>query len=305
MKTWNQGLLRNEAEGSPEGGGVATLAPEGSADSAPAGSLTSEGISAGEGSWRDNLAVSDEVKQWGGFDNIKDPSDAITQLYNAQKVMGAEKIAKPQETWTEEQWTSHYRDLGVPESTEGYSLPDLPEALAEHVTPESRESYKEMFKAANLTPSQASKLTELYEASQAEAMLAHQEKQVAATEQGLRNLQVEWGDQFNTKFDIAKAAVKKIGGDALIKALNETGTSQHPEFIKAFAEIGNTVLEASSAKGGSSGMIVSNRAQASQILKERNRDPEWTKALMDKDHPAHDDVVKERMELYTMAHGDD
>jgi hypothetical protein len=303
MKTWNQGLLSNEAEGSPEGGGgeVATL---GSEVSAPTGSLTSEGISAGEGSWRDNLAVSDEVKQWGGFDNIKDPSDAITQLYNAQKVMGAEKIAKPQETWTEDQWASHYRDLGVPESSEGYNL-SMPDTLKDVVSDADLQQSKDIYAKANLTPKQAEILHQASNEVLASKMAAAQEQKEAAIEQGIRNLQVEWGDQFNTKFDIAKAAVKKIGGDALINALNETGTAQHPEFIKAFAEIGNTVLEASSAKGGSSGMIVSNRAQASQILKERNRDPEWTKALMDKDHPAHDDVVKERMELYTMSHGDD
>lgn len=306
MMKWTQGPLRNEAGEAPEGG-TATLGSEPSSDtgSQTTGSLTDGPSAATEtGSWRDHLSVSDDVKNWEGYNNIKDPSDAVTQLWNAQKMMGSEKMLKPQESWTEDQWTEHYKELGVPETPELYQLPDVPEVLKETFSDDDKKAYQDLFKKANLTPQQAEILMNGSNELSAAKLEALQAVRSQSQEQGLTNLQIEWGDEFGAKMDVAKAAVRKIGGDDLVKALNETGTAQHPAFIKAFAEAGQHYMESGGGKGPlSTGMIVSNQAQASQLLKERSRDAEWTKALMDKNHPAHDDVVKERMELYAIAAG--
>lgn len=303
MKTWTNGLLRNEAEGSPEGGGgVASLSEGGSSESASVGSLTDTSVTQGEGTWRDNLSVGDDVKNWQGFENIKDPSDAITQLYNAQKIMGAEKIAKPQESWTDEQWQSHYRDLGAPASADGYEL-NVADAAKEALSEEDIAATKELYAKAGLSQKQVNILNDGSNEMLTSKMEAQNEARQQKIDADLRNLQVEWGDSFAQKLDIAKAAVKKIGGDDLVKALDEVGAAQHPAFIKAFAEVGNSYMEASGAKGPlGNGMIVSNQAQAAQLLKERNRDPDWTAALMDKNNAAHEDVVAERAELYKMAY---
>lgn len=303
MTTWNNGPLRNEAGDSPEGG-AATLGSEPSAEAgSPTPSLGGDPSGAAPtGDWRDHLSVSDEVKNWGGYDNIKDPSDAITQLYNAQKMMGSEKIEKPQESWTEDQWTAHYRALGAPESAENYNI-ETPEALAGIVTEDQVTASKELYQKAGLTQQQVDILNSGSNEFAVQRHQAMEEARQSKIDADMRNLQVEWGDDFNAKFDVAKAAVRKIGGDDLVKALNDTGAAQHPAFIKAFAEAGQHYMESSGGKGPlSTGMIVSNQTQASQLLKERNRDPEWTTALMDKDHPAHDDVVRERAELFAMAH---
>ena len=115
MKKWNSGPIRNEAGVSLDAGtGEGSPAP-----SATTGSLTAEPTAPAAtqtGSWRDSLNLGDDVKGWTGLENIKDPSDAITQLFHAQKFIGAEKMARPSDQWTEDQWSEHYNSLGRPEA---------------------------------------------------------------------------------------------------------------------------------------------------------------------------------------------
>jgi hypothetical protein len=307
MIKWTEGPLRTEAGDSGEGGGGAPTADLTSTATVDTGSQTTEGltstsVSTGTGDWKDNLTVSDDVKNWEGFGNIKDPSDSITQLYNAQKMMGSEKMLKPQDNWTPEQWTDHYRSLGAPEAADGYEIL-VPESLSGVLSEDDVKSSQELYKQAGLTKKQAEILNNGGNEYAAARMEAAQAERQAGIEKGILGLQSEWGDEFGTKMDIAKAAVKKIGGDQLAATLDRLGVNQDPDLIKAFAEAGKHYMESGGGKGPmSSGMMVTTQTQASQLLKERQRDPDWSKALMEADHPAHADVVKERAELYSMAY---
>lgn len=51
------------------------------------------------------------------------------------------------------------------------------------------------------------------------------------------------GVNYDANVQIARAAVQKLGGDALVTALTETGMGNHPEFIRAFVRIGKAISE--------------------------------------------------------------
>ena len=51
------------------------------------------------------------------------------------------------------------------------------------------------------------------------------------------------GLKYEANIDTARVAVRKIGGDALVQVLTETGMGNHPEFIRAFVRIGEAIKE--------------------------------------------------------------
>lgn len=60
------------------------------------------------------------------------------------------------------------------------------------------------------------------------------------------------GSQFKASVATANRAIKELGGDKLVKALNETGAGNHPEIIRGFVKIGKLMEEDSISfgKGG-------------------------------------------------------
>lgn len=51
------------------------------------------------------------------------------------------------------------------------------------------------------------------------------------------------GDSFNKSVELAKRVVTRFGSESLTKALNETGLGNHPEMIRVFKRIGESMSE--------------------------------------------------------------
>ncbi len=118
-------------------------------------------------------------------------------------------------------------DFKAPEGME------LDTALVGEFTPIAKE--------LKLDASQAQKLVDLYgktRLAEAEA-LAQTHAQWADQ---VRNDKEIGGANLDTSLSYAKAAVTALGGDELVKVLNETGLGNHPAVVRAFVNAGKKIL---------------------------------------------------------------
>jgi hypothetical protein len=249
-------------------------------------------------SWRDTLDLPDDIKQWQGLHNIKDPSDAIKQLYNANKLIGVEKLPKPNEKWNADQWNDFYKQIGRPESPDNYQPPKFEdENLAKALNADKFKEFSKVFHEAGLTQSQSDKIVSSFLQSEMQQSSAQNQAREAHLNQEFVGLQQEWGDKFDSNLDLAKMAFKKFGNDKLTEVLNNSGLDSHPDMIRFFNSVGKMLGE-SKALGSGSGTLPNSPGQAQVTLGERMSDPQWREALFDDRHPNHARVVQERADLY-------
>lgn len=111
-----------------------------------------------------------------------------------------------------------------------------------------------VFKELGLSQEHASKLVEAHAKAVAAAevareadfktWMANQVKQHQAT------LKAEWGLQTDANTTIAQRGMARICSPAMKALLDETGLGNHPEFVKAFFQVGKMVSEDTPPPGG-------------------------------------------------------
>lgn len=262
---------------------------------APTSLTTTTTPSVSSPTWRDALTVTDEVKSWSGFSNLKDPSDAVIQLYNAQKLIGVDKVPKPKEDWKDEQWNDFYGKIGRPSKADEYQY-NIDGTLKPLVDETRLKQFNETFHKAGLTKKQAEQVVTAYLQSESGLREAQSKAKEAQSNTEFVNLSKEWGNQFDANIGVAKQALQKFGDPALIQALNNSGLDSNPAIIKFFHKLGMSLSE-SKAFGVGSGDI-NSPANAKITLAQRMNDTEWRSALFDKNNPRHEAVVAERAQLY-------
>jgi len=157
---------------------------------------------------------------------------------NAPKPVEAPKPAEPPKPVVPEKYD--FKALKLPE---GITL-DTP--LLGAVEP--------VFKELGLTQEAASKLVEAHAKAVAasevareadfKTWMANQVKQHQAT---MRN---EWGLQYDANLAVAQRGIARIMSPAAKALLDETGLGNHPEFVKAFFQVGKMVSEDTPPAGG-------------------------------------------------------
>jgi len=298
MKNKYSPLYEEMGEGSL--GGSAPVEPAGSLSTTPTASLSGTDGSSNTPppDFHSALNVSDEVRGWDGYGNVKDASDAVTQLYNAQKMIGVEKMAKPQEGWTDEQWNQHHIDLGRPVESKGYEFSEISEEHADLFDSEVMDGFKDIFHEAGLSSKQANNIMDAYKESHIEMVGAQQEAMEAQNLASMNELVSEYGDKFEGNMHLAQKAVQEVG---LSDTLKELGVDTDPRLIRAFVQIGSNMLESSPVDGVAS-FNVNNAAQAQHTISQFSGNADKMAALHDNRHPAHDAVKNEWKTLHETAY---
>ena len=280
---------------SGDGQGVAAPAPAGGAGNPP---ITD---------WRTSLP--EDLRSEKVFESIKgkDINEAFPILaknyVHAQKLVGAEKLVVPGPSATPEELSAFYTKLGRPAKPEEYSI-KLPEGLTEDRLDKVRvDTWRKELHDAGIPKVAAERLLSKYLADEHGAHTAAQAAQTKALEQNELSLKQEFGTKFDEKVNHARWAVKEFGSDALLQMLDQTGLGSHPEVVKLFAKIGESVGDDRARGQGSRQMAGATLAPetAQHELTIFNKNPENTKALFDANHPRHDAVVSERKALFEAA----
>lgn len=233
---------------------------------------------------------------------IKTVPDLVKGYVNAQKLIGANRIAIPGENATPQQWNEFYAKIGRPETPDKYTLPDdiqVDESLKPDATKFA--AVQKMFHDAGLTPRQAKAVMSYYMKSLDGELKSTRASVEQSHQQAVATLQQEWGDKFQANVDVAKSVIKKFGDEALVAELSN-GMGNNVQLIKALHKIGTAVLEDKDRGHGGGNLELTDQTRAIHEIDRLKTDEAFQKALNDARHPGHNAAVQRWTSLFAAAH---
>jgi hypothetical protein len=193
-------------------------------------------------------SLPDDIKSTVTSKGWKDPADAIRSYTNLEKTLGQKRLPAPSQDWKDEQWNSLYKELGRPEKSDDYKVPEhkFPDGvtLDDARLKEARAAMHD----AGLLPHQAEKIFKYYfgtVSKEAEGVHEARRREKEAAEFKLKD---EWKGDYDLNVKTAKDALSKFGDEETVKYLDESGLGNNPGIIKMLAKIGKGMME-DSARG--------------------------------------------------------
>lgn len=200
-------------------------------ESVTAGSSETANGNGGQGS---NTVAADPLagldtgsREWAGKNGVKTIADAISQLQNAQSLIG-KSVQLPAADAKPEDILKVFRRLGAPDKPDGYTL-SLPEGVAENVLDAD---FGAKFKAAavdaGLTPIQAKGIYDFIAKGTAEQLQAVVASQEEAAVKATEALTKAFGgavdsEPFKGALQLVTRAINGLGGEKLANALKAKG----------------------------------------------------------------------------------
>lgn len=198
----------------------------------------------------------------------------------------------PGEQATPEEVGAYRKALGIPDSANEYKLA-VPDGLKSLVPDEMAAKFSPIFHAAHIPPAVGNKIVQAY-GEHVQALIAQRQQEFAAARDALKQ---EWGDAtWERRNILAERAIEKLLTDEQIALFNGAGLSGHPEVLKLFATLGETMAE----DGIISGETVPGRtkADAERRMQEISTDPDFMNKYR---NPAkHELLKKEWNELFDL-----
>ena len=157
-------------------------------------------------------------------------------------------IRVPKADASKDEWTKYRKEIGVPDSPEGYALtiPKLPNGVP--YNPNLEKWFRKTLFEAGVPQTTAEKIFNDWNttqiASYESSVKAQEAQRVAFASRAEEQLKAEWKDDFPRNIETMKAAVARFGGQEVLNALKEARLpngvtlDNHPAIIKAFYEVG-------------------------------------------------------------------
>ncbi|MAH46170.1 hypothetical protein CMI37_10085 [Candidatus Pacearchaeota archaeon] len=265
------------------------------------------GETAAVADWKAGL--SEDLQRDPSIAHIPDVETMAKSYVNAQRMVGADKIAIPGKHGTEEEWDQVYDKLGRPENSDGYALEmnNVPDGMA--ANPELVGWFQTTAHKVGLTPNQAQILADEYNimAGAAEQSPDERALEAEAREQaGIRELQKEYGKAFDAKVSVAKAVLQEHGGAGLLELKLEDGRplGSHPDLVRTFANLG-TYLQSHLGEDSIAGPKSDGSMTPADAQRELGKIMTLDGPYGDRSHPGHSAAVAEVGRLMEFIHGDD
>ncbi len=186
--------------------------------------------------------------------------DGLAKGYSELQSAYSGTIKLPTDKSTPEDLSSFYNRCGRPDTSDGYTRPDLPEGKeydADLIGGIQTAAFD-----AGITSKQFSSLVERYlaiETKRAETQAAETARVQEETDRGLREL---WHADYDKNLEVARRAMRELVTDDLGEqfkvAIEESGLGNNSVFIQGFLEIGKKILNDSLVKSDSTGPVVAD-----------------------------------------------
>ena len=202
-------------------------------EAAPMMETPSEVASGGSGNEFLNM-IPEELREHPSISPIKDVENLARSYVNAQRLIGADKIAVPVNP-TDEDLDRIYDRLGRPEDPKGYNI----EVDGNVITEEVATDYADIAHKLRLSPDQAKGILDYYKSSIEQSGAQSLELAEAAKEQTVESLRSEWGRAFDQKVEAAAKVAQEFADPEMFNITLADGSKlgDNAEFIKAFAKI--------------------------------------------------------------------
>jgi len=248
-----------------------------------------------QGSWMDGL---DEVYRQNPLINKWETLNDFAKTHlNAQKLIGANKIAKPGPNATDDEIRAVYQELGAPTDPANYEL-ERTEIFDEI----SFEAFRNKAYEMGLSNKQAQAVASLYEEQVTNGLQAFEQRAEEARFQGEQQLRQEFGPNFEARLNMARSAGQTVMEDPevfnQIQLADGRVLGDHPEVVKAFAKIAEMIGE-DSLVGEPTDFVMSPQEARQRIAEHMRPNTPYTIA----GHPEHDAAVAEVLRLRGYASG--
>jgi hypothetical protein len=202
-------------------------------EAAPMMETPSEVASGGSGNEFLNM-IPEELRQHPSISPIKDVENLARSYVNAQRLIGADKIAVPVNP-TDEDLDRIYDRLGRPETPKDYGF----DVDGNVITEELAANYADVAHKLRLTPDQAKGVLDYYRSTVEQEGAQSLELAEVAKEQTVQSLRQEWGRAFDQKVEAAARVAQEFADPEMFNITLADGSKlgDNAEFIKAFAKI--------------------------------------------------------------------
>jgi hypothetical protein len=222
--------------------------------------------------------------------------DALAKSYvHAAKLVGVDKAQVfkiPKEGPDENVWKA----LGKPDK---YEFPaDLKTQLPDDYKAELAETANKL----HLTKTQWEEMLHFTDADNQKRLAQSQAKAEQDKATAEAALKKELGNAYDQTINLAKDALEVLKKPGLWDKLEAKGLTTDPELIGALAEVGRLSKDETPVNGTTVRKFELSPAQAGAEINAMLANPEKMKALLNKDHPLHNDLVAERYRLLQIAH---
>ena len=237
-------------------------------------------------------SLPEDIRGEPSLKNITDAAQLAKGFVHAQRMVGADKIAKPQASWTDEQYSHFYADIGRPESADKYELDMDKEVFKDS----NLDGFRQHAFDAGLTAKQAQNMVNFLESSLTGMQKSFEDRGETLRHESEQQLRQEFGKAFDQKVELAsKAAAKYMSNDLMDEVQLADGRllGDHPEIVKLFANIAADIGE-DSLEGAPTELVMTPQ-EAQQKINEMTR---LDGPYHDARHPQHDAYVQEVTRLY-------
>lgn len=270
---------------------------------------TAGGGGGGEVSWHASLPEALRAEPSLAQIKGKDFAEAVPVLaqnyVSAQRMIGADKILKPQKHWGEKEWGEFYGAVGRPEKPDGYKFSEF--KLEEGLVLDDAKLAKarEHFHKLGFTPAQADGVLQYYVGSLNEATKSEREGSAQSRTAAEAKLKQELGgdEQYRVAVDMANSVVTRFGDEELIGFLKATpAIANHPSMVKFLHKVAGLLSEDKARGPGGGPALVSGQTQATGEINRLVTDKDFMAALNDRRNPGHKDALERWTHLHTVAY---
>ena len=236
-------------------------------------------------------SLPEELRNEPSLRTFTDPGALAKSYVNAQRMIGADKIALPGKSATPDEWREVYTRLGAPTDASGYEFEgDSPLQDA------YMNSFREHALKAGLNSSQANEMMNFVRSTvdgMNEGMSQSADEARYAAEQELRQ---EFGQAFEQRLELAQMAAQNllVGTEMFdnIQLSDGRMLGDHPDIIRMFSNLASQIGEDNLA-GETTELIMTPEEASRQIAEMTRRDGPY----FDRMHPEHETYVAEVLRL--------
>lgn len=247
-----------------------------------------------QGSWLDGLSESHKANPL--INKFQSADDFATSYVHAQRLIGADKIPVPGKHATDDEWRAVYQKLGAPNDPTQYEF-----EKTQVFDDASFDAFRNKAYELGLTNKQAREIAGLYEQQINMGRDILSQRAEEARFNGEQELRREFGDYFEQRLDMARAAASTVVENEDIFALQLADgrmLGDHPQIVRAFSKMAEMLGEDSLV--GETTEVIMSAAEAKRRYDEvvAQGSPWWNKF-----HPEHQSYVDEAVHLRSYFSG--
>lgn len=258
------------------------------------------------GSWRDSLSA--DLQGNPTLAGINSVEDLAKEHVNVQRIIGVDKMPRPQEGWTEEQWGEHHTRMGRPADVKDYDLSKLEVQEGYPVDEGFQGAMVEAMHKRGASQEMVAGVLQDYYNLTGEQLSAQGVDIQQTTENRIGDLRKEWGKSYDAQVDLAKRAIMAGAGESYqelgnIQLKDGTLLGDHPSVIKTFAALGGKMSE-HGLVGATASRASRSPAEARNDIANLKADQNFLNALTNNQNPEHAMAVDKWSRLHEAAEED-